>query len=231
MYKLNEGSIQLDNMSIPLDPANRHYQQFLDWVIENGTADIDGGEEVTQEDYTALRASEYPDMATQLDMQYWDNVNGTTLWQDTIDAIKAKYPKTLVRTTAPKPIPAWVQEEADAKLFARQLAAYKQAVTRLSQYVVADGRPELTEMQPTGEVAFNEETGIMEPALVEVVVQTAIDPVEATIEQTIYPDTLEGEVVIETITNPLITQDEVERAEAQAIVSSTPLAVKEAYNV
>ena len=230
MYKLNEGSIQLDNMSIPLDPANRHYQQFLDWVIENGTADIDGGEEVTQEDYTVLRASEYPDMATQLDMQYWDNVNGTTVWQDTIDAIKAKYPKTLVRTTAPKPVPAWVQEEADAKLFARQLAAYKQAVTRLSQYVVADGRPELTEMQPTGEVVFNEETGEMEAVMAEVVVQTAIEPVEATIEQTIYPDTPEGEVVVETITNPLITQDEVEREAAQAIVDATPVAVKEVAN-
>ena len=230
MYKLNEGSIQLDNMSIPLDPANRHYQEFLDWVIENGTADIDGGEEVTQESYDVLRQQDYPDMATQLDMQYWDNVNGTTVWQDTIDAIKAKYPKTMVKQTAPKPVPAWVQEEADAKLFARQLAAYKQAVTRLSQYVVADGRPELTEMQPTGEVAFNEETGIMEPALVEVVVQTAIDPVEATIEQTLYPDTPEGEVVVETITNPLITQDEVERAEAQAIVDATPVAVKEVAN-
>ena len=115
MYKLNEGSIQLDNMSIPLDPANRHYQQFLDWVIENGTADIDGGEEVTQEDYTALRASEYPDMATQLDMQYWDNVNGTTLWQDTIDAIKAKYPKIMTRQTVAKPVPNWVTEEANKK--------------------------------------------------------------------------------------------------------------------
>ena len=230
MYKITEYGIALDALSIPLDPANRHYQEFLDWVIENGVAGIDGGEEVTQEDYTVLRASEYPDMATQLDMQYWDNVNATTVWQDTIDAIKAKYPKTLVRTTAPKPIPAWVQEEADAKLFARQLAAYKQAVTRLSQYVVADGRPELTEMQPTGEVVFNEETGEMEPVLAEVVVQTAIEPVEATIEQTIYPDTPEGEVVVETITNPLITQDEVERAEAQAIVDATPVAVKEVAN-
>jgi len=115
MYKLTEHSIIKDGMRIPKDPANRHYQEFLDWVIENGTADIDGGEEVTQEDYTVLRASEYPDMATQLDMQYWDNVNGTTLWQDTINAIKAKYPKTLVRTTVPKPVPVWVQEEADAK--------------------------------------------------------------------------------------------------------------------
>lgn len=40
MYKINEGFIQLDNMIIPLDPANRHYKEFLDLVIENGVADI-----------------------------------------------------------------------------------------------------------------------------------------------------------------------------------------------
>jgi hypothetical protein len=28
-----------------------------------------------------------------MDMQYWDSVNGTTTWQDAIDAVKAKYPK------------------------------------------------------------------------------------------------------------------------------------------
>ena len=228
MYKLTEHSIIKDGMRIPKDPANRHYQEFLDWVIENGTADIDGGEEVTQEDYTVLRASEYPDMATQLDMQYWDNVNGTTLWQDTINAIKAKYPKTLVRTTVPKPVPVWVQEEADAKLFARQLAAYKQAVTRLSQYVVADGRPELTEMQPTGEVVFNEETGEMEAVMAEVVVQTAIEPVEPTVERTVYGDDPEAEPTVETIENPLITQDNLERSEAQVVVNATPQAVKDA---
>jgi hypothetical protein len=231
MYKINEGSIQLDNMSIPLDPANRHYQEFLDWVIENGVADIDGGEEVVQEDYSVLRQQDYPDMATQLDMQYWDSVNGTTVWQDTIDAIKAKYPKSLVKTAQPKPVPTWVQEEADKKLFARQLAAYKQAVARLEHYVVADGRPEVKEMQPTGEQVFNEETGEMEDVMAEVVVQTAIEPLEPTIERTVYGDDPEAEPTVETIENPLITQDNLERAEAELIVSSIPQAVKEAYNV
>jgi hypothetical protein len=39
------------------------------------------------------RASEYPTIQEQLDMQYWDSVNGTTTWQDAIEAIKNKYPK------------------------------------------------------------------------------------------------------------------------------------------
>ena len=43
--------------------------------------------------YAEKRASEYKPLAEQLDMQYWDKVNGTTTWQDHINEVKAKYPK------------------------------------------------------------------------------------------------------------------------------------------
>ena len=35
----------------------------------------------------------YLPLAQQLDMQYWDAVNGTTTWKDHVAAVKAKYPK------------------------------------------------------------------------------------------------------------------------------------------
>ena len=35
----------------------------------------------------------YLPLPQQLDMQYWDSVNGTTTWKDHIAAVKAKYPK------------------------------------------------------------------------------------------------------------------------------------------
>ena len=35
----------------------------------------------------------YASVGDQLDMQYWDMVNGTTTWKDHIAAVKAKYPK------------------------------------------------------------------------------------------------------------------------------------------
>ena len=35
----------------------------------------------------------YASIAEQLDMQYWDSINGTTKWKDHIAAVKAKYPK------------------------------------------------------------------------------------------------------------------------------------------
>ena len=43
--------------------------------------------------YKVNRASEYPSIQEQMDMQYWDAINGTTTWQDAINAVKTKYPK------------------------------------------------------------------------------------------------------------------------------------------
>jgi len=44
-------------------------------------------------EYARNRQMEYPSVQDQLDMQYWDSVNGTTIWADTIAAIKAAHPK------------------------------------------------------------------------------------------------------------------------------------------
>ena len=43
--------------------------------------------------YQELRASAYPSIQEQLDMQYWDSVNGTTTWKDAIAAVKTENPK------------------------------------------------------------------------------------------------------------------------------------------
>ena len=43
--------------------------------------------------YADHRAAEYPSFGDQLDMQYWDGINGTTTWADAIKAVKDKYPK------------------------------------------------------------------------------------------------------------------------------------------
>jgi hypothetical protein len=106
-------------------------------------------------------------------------------------------------------------------VFNHQLAAYRKATARLAQYRVADGRPELTEEQPTGQ--YDEEGNEITET---VVVQTAIDPLDAQVEQPVYDD--EGnQTGTETVTNPLIVQDEAERAEAQAVVDATPQEVKD----
>ena len=43
--------------------------------------------------YVEKRIAEYPSISDQLDMIYWDKVNGTNFWQEKITEIKAKYPK------------------------------------------------------------------------------------------------------------------------------------------
>lgn len=43
--------------------------------------------------YQRDRVAAYPSLEEQVDMQYWDAINGTTVWQDTISAVKSKYPK------------------------------------------------------------------------------------------------------------------------------------------
>jgi len=43
--------------------------------------------------YKIKRQIEYPSVQDQLDMQYWDNVNSTTTWKDTIAKVKSDNPK------------------------------------------------------------------------------------------------------------------------------------------
>ncbi len=43
--------------------------------------------------YARNRATAYPSLADQADMQYWDQVNGTTTWKDAIAKVKSDNPK------------------------------------------------------------------------------------------------------------------------------------------
>ena len=38
-------------------------------------------------------ATAYPSIQEQLDMQYWDKVNGTTTWKDAVAQVKSDNPK------------------------------------------------------------------------------------------------------------------------------------------
>ena len=49
--------------------------------------------EYNAKQYQRDRAVNYPSLADQLDMQYWDKINGTNKWEEAINAVKNKYPK------------------------------------------------------------------------------------------------------------------------------------------
>jgi hypothetical protein len=69
----------------------------------NGTTPIPANEilakqqelitEYNSKQYQRDRAKDYPSIQEQLDLQYWDKINGTNKWQQAINAVKQKYPK------------------------------------------------------------------------------------------------------------------------------------------
>ena len=44
-------------------------------------------------EYSRKRVEQYATIQDQLDMQYWDSVNGTTTWKDHIAKVKSDNPK------------------------------------------------------------------------------------------------------------------------------------------
>lgn len=121
-------------------------------------------------------------------------------------------------------IPTELQTAADAKQFAQQVSAYVSATARMSKYQLSVGREEVVESQPTMEQVFNEETFEMDDVMADVITQTAIEPLDATVEVTTQE--MDEDPVTETVANPLIVADDAERAEAQAVIDSTPTPVK-----
>jgi hypothetical protein len=49
--------------------------------------------ELQETGYIAARQDSYLPLSEQLDMMYWDAVNGTTTWQDHIAQVKSDNPK------------------------------------------------------------------------------------------------------------------------------------------
>ena len=120
-------------------------------------------------------------------------------------------------------IPTELQTVADAKQFAQQVEAYKEAKARVAQYQLSVGVPESSETIVTGQ-EWNEETLKWED-VTETIVIPAIPALEATVEVTTY-DMETDTSSTETVANPLIVKDDEERAAAQAVINATPGPVK-----
>ena len=82
IYKLNTSVMSIDN-DVAYDKDGN--------VVNYDTAAVDSY--IADNAYKDNRASAYPSIQEQLDMQYWDSVNGTTTWADAIAKVKADYPK------------------------------------------------------------------------------------------------------------------------------------------
>ena len=72
--------------------------EWADGTTPISKADIEAKQAELQTEYDAAkyqrdRKTEYPSIADQLDMQYWDKKNGTTTWVDAIAKVKSDNPK------------------------------------------------------------------------------------------------------------------------------------------
>ena len=102
-YCANNGVANVDFMVDVLlqDDSNGQGPYIKEWNVSGvmqptdeqlNAVDSAADLEERQNAVRATRRSAYGDLGSQLDMQYWDNVNGTTTWKDHVAAVKTANP-------------------------------------------------------------------------------------------------------------------------------------------
>ena len=94
--RIKEGKMQLNKPY-----KNQAYAELAIYCNQNNCHIEDKGDYLEavanpaapEPTYAQKRAVAYPAIGDQLDMMYWDQVNGTSVWREAIAAVKAKYPK------------------------------------------------------------------------------------------------------------------------------------------
>ena len=102
-YCANNGVAEVDFLSDVLlqDDSNGQGPYIKEWNVSGvaqptaeqlNAVDSAADLEERQNAVRATRRNAYGDLGAQLDMQYWDNVNGTTTWKDHVAAVKTANP-------------------------------------------------------------------------------------------------------------------------------------------
>ena len=199
MYKITfTGSIKRlsDSTIIPPVSGNIDYQQFVNDIYKNGTGIVEGADYVGVTTYTDARAAEYPPIVDQLDKIYHGGIDA---WKADIKVIKDKYPKTQVGITSIAPIPNWV----NTALFEKQKEKYVEAKARLARYELSDGVKGVVGTENVWDASTN---SYVDKDMIGYVIQPL-------------------PIIVNGVRNPLIVQDETERAAAYEAIHNTPQAV------
>ena len=102
-YCANNGVSEVDFLADVLlqDDSNGQGPYIKEWNVSGvaqptyeqlNAVDSAADLEERQNAVRATRKNAYGDLGSQLDMQYWDNVNGTTTWKDHVAAVKTANP-------------------------------------------------------------------------------------------------------------------------------------------
>ena len=97
--RLNK-AIKAINPSAQFSITNEDFStiKWIDGTEPISQSDVEAKQAELQADYDAKqyqrdRAKVYPSIGDQLDMQYWDKINATSIWSDLITKIKSDNPK------------------------------------------------------------------------------------------------------------------------------------------
>ena len=87
-----------ENATFVIENNDINQITWLDDTTPIAVADIEAKmaelqAEYDNKQYQRDRAKAYPSLEEQMDMQYWDKVNGTNNWETKIAEIKTLYPK------------------------------------------------------------------------------------------------------------------------------------------
>ena len=127
--------------------------------------------------------------------------NGVDAWKTDIKVIKDKYPKQTMDTEE-------LKKRKDAAIFNLQKRDYEKAVARLNQYELANGKKGVVRTEKVWDANTNSHVD-------KDVLDYIIQPLSLWVDNE---------------RNPLIVQDEKERAEAQEVINNTPQAVIDSIN-
>ena len=97
MISIIEAIISINpNAEVSVNEENYETIQWHNGTTPISKSDIEAKMVELQADYDAKqyqRDRVYPSIQEQLDMQYWDKVNGTTNWEDAVAKVKSDNPK------------------------------------------------------------------------------------------------------------------------------------------
>jgi hypothetical protein len=91
---MSEAQVEVDAAKPMMKSVNGNRRELNDAEYAQKVIDIANYNFDKQENgYKEARQEAYGSWQQQMDMMYWDNVNGTTNWQDHIAQVKSDNPK------------------------------------------------------------------------------------------------------------------------------------------